>query len=42
MGCPKCKAQMEEAPDGRNMPVDRCTGRQGLWFDLGEAERLKD
>ena len=33
---------MEEATYGRKMTVDRCTGCQGLWFDLGEAERLKD
>ena len=42
MECPKCNAAMEEATYGRNMTVDRCTGCQGLWFDLGEAERLKD
>ena len=22
--------------------VDRCTGCKGLWFDIGEAEALKD
>ena len=41
MECPKCNAPMEEATYGRDMIVDRCTGCQGLWFDLGEAERLK-
>ena len=42
MDCPKCNAPMEEATYGRNMTIDRCTGCQGIWFDLGEAEQLKD
>ena len=42
MDCPKCNAPMEEATYGRNMTIDRCTGCQGLWFDVGEAEQLKD
>ena len=41
MDCPKCKAPMEEATMER-MVVDRCTECQGIWFDSGEAERLKD
>ena len=42
MDCPKCNAPMEEATYGRNMTIDRSTGCQGIWFDLGEAEQLKD
>ena len=42
MDCPKCNAPMAEATYGRNMTIDRCTGCQGIWFDLGEAEQLKD
>ena len=42
MDCPKCNAPMEEATYGRNMTIDRCTGCEGIWFDLGEAEQLKD
>ena len=42
MDCPKCNATMEEATYGRNMTIDRCTGCEGMWFDLGEAEQLKD
>ena len=41
MDCPKCKAPMKEATMER-MVVDRCTECQGIWFDSGEAERLKD
>ena len=41
MDCPKCNAPMQQATYGRKITVDRCTGCQGLWFDLGEAERLK-
>lgn len=41
MDCPKCNARMEEVSYGENTVIDRCTGCQGLWFDLGEAERLR-
>jgi len=33
---------MEEITYGRNMTIDRCTNCKGIWFDLGEAETLKD
>ena len=32
---------MEEVSYG-NLIIDRCTGCQGLWFDTGEAEALKE
>ena len=41
MDCPKCHAPMAEASMER-MVVDRCTACFGIWFDSGEAERLKD
>jgi Zn-finger nucleic acid-binding protein len=42
MECPKCHAAMQEVTYGRDMTIDRCTGCKGIWFDSGEAERLKD
>ena len=42
MICPKCTGQMAETTFGRNMFAHQCTLCQGLWFDLGEAERLKN
>ena len=45
MQCPKCKSQMEEQTlstlEG-NVTVDRCVACKGLWFDIGEAETLKE
>ena len=45
MNCPKCSGVMEE----KNLRTlqglvtyDQCSGCQGLWFDTGEAEKLKD
>jgi len=45
MNCPKCQAQMDE----KNLRTleglvtyDQCSDCQGLWFDTGEAEKLKD
>lgn len=32
---------MEEATYGRNMTIDRCVECKGIWFDTGEAEKLK-
>jgi len=32
---------MEEVSYGENTVIDRCTGCQGIWFDLGDAERLR-
>ena len=45
MQCPKCKAQMEEKTLSTlqgSVTIDRCTQCKGLWFDIGEAEVLKD
>ena len=42
MECPKCHSPMEEVTYGRNMTIDRCMNCKGIWFDLGEAETLKD
>ena len=42
MECPKCQADMEEVTYGRDLTIDRCTNCKGIWFDKGEAERLKD
>ena len=45
MDCPKCKSFMEEKTLSTlqgGVTIDRCTGCQGLWFDIGEAETLKD
>ena len=39
--CPKCGHGMEEVTYGQ-VTIDRCTNCQGLWFDTGEAEQLKD
>jgi len=40
MQCPKCHEAMEKLnfPTGE---VDRCTGCQGIWFDLLEHEDLR-
>lgn len=41
MRCPKCRADMELLEvDG--VQVDRCLACQGLWFDAGEVDRLRD
>ena len=41
IACPKCGHGMVEVTYG-GIAIDRCTNCQGLWFDTGEAERLKD
>lgn len=44
MDCPKCHSPMEEQSLSTlrgGVTVDRCTGCQGIWFDIGEAEMLK-
>ncbi|MDH3348066.1 MAG: zf-TFIIB domain-containing protein [Desulfobulbaceae bacterium] len=41
MNCPKCDAVME-AVEYNSVEVDRCTNCQGIWFDMLEAEQLKD
>ncbi len=38
--CPKCGHGMEEIAHD-DVEIDRCTHCKGLWFDAGEAERLK-
>ena len=39
--CPKCEAPMEKVEFAR-VSVDRCPMCDGLWFDEGEMERLKN
>ena len=39
--CPKCGHGMDEITYGKDLAIDRCTHCKGLWFDTGEAERLK-
>ena len=39
--CPKCGHGMEEVTYGGDVVIDRCSHCAGLWFDNGEAERLK-
>ena len=41
MNCPKCEAAMEKVAYG-SIEVDRCTQCEGIWFDMLEAEHLKD
>ena len=40
MKCPKCSSAME-AVTFQGVEVDRCTKCAGLWFDMLEAEDLK-
>lgn len=40
MHCPKCHAPMKAIRYGA-VQVDRCTGCQGIWFDLAELEQLR-
>jgi len=45
LDCPKCKSRMEEKTLTTlrgSVTVDRCSGCQGIWFDIGEAETLKE
>ena len=45
MECPKCHAAMEEKTLSTlhgGVTVDRCSGCHGLWFDIGEAEALRE
>ena len=41
MRCPKCRADMEQV-DYEGTEIDRCTICNGIWFDAGEIEVLKD
>ena len=40
MNCPKCNAVMEQVTY-QDITVDRCTGCQGIWFDMLEREALE-
>ena len=41
MICPKCQNTME-AIEYDGIEVDRCKACHGIWFDLGESDRLPD
>ena len=41
MNCPKCKSAMEKV-EYHSIIVDRCKTCKGLWFDMLEAEHLKE
>ena len=41
MNCPKCNSAMEKV-DYHSLIIDRCTGCKGIWFDMLEAEHLKE
>ncbi|MDP6044180.1 MAG: zf-TFIIB domain-containing protein [Phycisphaerae bacterium] len=41
MNCPKCDHPTEPVVFG-DIEVDRCTHCKGIWFDMLEAEHLKD
>ena len=40
MKCPKCTGEMEVV-EFSDVTVDRCVDCKGIWFDIGEAEKLK-
>ena len=40
--CPKCGHGMDEITYGGDLAIDRCTHCHGMWFDHGEAEKLKE
>lgn len=45
MNCPKCHASMEEHRLNTlsgPVTIDRCSRCMGIWFDTGEAEKLKE
>ncbi len=41
MICPKCQNDME-AIEYEGIEVDRCKNCQGIWFDVGESDWLRD
>jgi PAT family beta-lactamase induction signal transducer AmpG len=41
MRCPKCRADMEPI-DYQGTEIDRCTICNGIWFDRGEMEQLRN
>jgi Zn-finger nucleic acid-binding protein len=45
MQCPKCQAEMTEQRYGTlkgDVHLDQCSNCGGMWFDIGEAEILKE
>jgi Zn-finger nucleic acid-binding protein len=40
MICPKCESEMESVKFAE-VEVERCTGCAGMWFDVGQRERLE-
>lgn len=45
MQCPKCHADMQEHKLSTlqgDVVIDRCSNCHGIWFDIGEAEIVKD
>ena len=45
MLCPKCHSVMQEhkvLTQSGEVAIDKCERCAGLWFDLGEADKLKD
>lgn len=40
MNCPKCKAVLETVTVA-SIEIERCSGCQGLWFDMLEEEELR-
>ncbi len=45
MQCPKCDGAMEQhnlSTLTGNIELDRCSKCRGIWFDIGEAEALKE
>jgi Zn-finger nucleic acid-binding protein len=41
MRCPKCRADMEQV-EYEGTEIDRCTICNGIWFDAGEIDILRD
>ncbi len=41
MRCPKCRSDMEQI-DVDGIEIDRCITCNGIWFDAGEAEALRN
>lgn len=41
MRCPKCRSDMEQV-EHEGTEIDRCTLCNGIWFDAGEMELLKN
>ncbi len=41
MNCPKCNEPMATVTY-EDIEVDRCTGCRGIWFDMLEADHLKE